>query len=91
LKHLKKLKGKNAAMDSINMLKIAEHINEDSSEHRSYGKGQDIDDEQNEKAEKAGDNQNAASPPRSGGSEADMKATSVQQKSKDSQGQLQSA
>ena len=47
--------------------------------------------EPNEKAEKAGDNQNAASPPRSGGSEADMKATSVQQKSKDSQAQLQSA
>ena len=79
MKHLKKLKGKNTAMDSINMLKIAEHINEDSSEHRSYEKGQDMERlEPNEKAEKVGDDPNAASPPRSGGSEADMKATSVQ-------------
>lgn len=90
MNHLKKLQVKSNALDSINMLKIAEHINEDSSEHRSLEKGQNtMNADAVEKVEKDGGDHNAASPPRSRQSDADVKkTTSHQLKSKDSQPQL---
>ena len=72
------------------MLKIAEHINEDSSEHRSFDKGGLLNLESAEQAGKDGD-QNAASPPRSRQSDAEAGGPGSRLKSRDSQRQLQSA
>ena len=86
LNHLKKLQAKNTALDSINMLKIAEHINEDSSEARSPQGRAAADADQLDKAEKDGGPHATVSPSRSRQSDADLKkATPRHLKSKDSQ------